>query len=130
MQYLTDTVALVRHLRQHRRLGRKARQILQEADAGQHTIFISGITLMEILYLSEAQRITINLVDVITLMASSQNYVLVPIDADVVLAAATVDDIPELHDRILVGAAKYLQVPVLTSDQVIAQSGHVRTIWA
>jgi hypothetical protein len=31
-----------------------------------------------------------------------ENYTLVSIDADVVLTAATVDDVPELHDRIFI----------------------------
>jgi hypothetical protein len=45
-----------------------------------------------------------------TLISNSPNYTLVPIDADVVLATATVDDVPELHDRILVGTAKHLNL--------------------
>jgi PIN domain nuclease of toxin-antitoxin system len=61
MYYLADTVALVWHLRGHRRLGRHARRILREADQGHHTIAISGVTLMEILYLSEGQRVSISL---------------------------------------------------------------------
>ena len=129
MYYLADTVALVRHLRKHQSLGKQARQILQEADAGKHTIFISAISLMEILYLAQAKKITVNLAEVITLISDNSNYTLIPIDTDVVLAAATVDDVPELHDRILVGTAKHLQVPILTSDQIITQSNHVQTIW-
>lgn len=129
MRYLADTVALVRHLCMLPRLGQLARQILQEADTGKHTIFVSAITLMEVLYLAQARRITVNLTEVITLISNSQNYTLVPIDADIVLAAATIDDVPELHDRILVGTAKHLQIPILTSDDIITQSSHVRTIW-
>ncbi|MCK5524016.1 MAG: PIN domain-containing protein [Thiomargarita sp.] len=129
MVYLADSVALIRHLRKHRRLGQQARKILQEADAGEHTIFISAISLMEILYLAQAKKITVDLAEVITLISNSPNYTLVPIDTDVVLAAATVDDVPELHDRILVGTAKHLQVPILTSDQIITQSSHVQTVW-
>ena len=116
-------------MRQHRRLGQQARKILQEADAGEHTIFVSAISLMEILYLAQAKKITVDLAEVMTLISNSPNYTLVPIDADVVLATASVDDVPELHDRIIVGTAKHLQVPLLTSDQAISQSNHVQTIW-
>ncbi|MDM8563929.1 hypothetical protein QUF54_11305 [Candidatus Marithioploca araucensis] len=84
---------------------------------------------MEILYLAQAKKITVDLAEVITLISNSPNYTLVPIDTDVVLAAATVDDVPELHDRILVGTAKHLQVPILTSDKIITQSSHVQTVW-
>jgi len=128
MDYLADTVAIVRHLR-HKRLGRQAARIFREADAGQHTIAISSITLMEILYLSEAKRIDVRLPEVINLTLASTNYAIVPIDADIVLTTATIDDVPELHDRVLVATANRLGVPLLTSDHVIAGSKHVQVIW-
>lgn len=129
MPYLADTVALVRHLSKHPNLGQQARRILQQADRGEDTIFISAISLMEILYLSQAKRITINLLEMTTFITNSTNYILAPVDAHMVLSAATIDDVPELHDRILVGTAKYLRVPILTCDHVIVQSRHVQTIW-
>jgi predicted nucleic acid-binding protein len=55
MYYLVDTMAFVWYLRGRQR--RQARKILREADRGHHTIAISGVTLMEILYLSERRRI-------------------------------------------------------------------------
>lgn len=54
---------------------------------------------------------------------------IVPVDAEVVEAALPVEDVPELHDRIIVGTARLLDVPILTGDQVIARSKHVTTIW-
>ena len=54
MDYLVDTVALVRHLRGGRKIGTLARKILKEADAGQYIIAISAVTLMEILYLKNS----------------------------------------------------------------------------
>ncbi len=59
MEYLADTVAIVRHLRRHTALGRQARQTLTEADQGQHHVFVSAVTLMEVLYLAEARRIDV-----------------------------------------------------------------------
>jgi len=105
MYYLADTMALVRHLRGGRGLGRQARKILREADQGHHTIAISGITLMEILYLSEHRRIPIILESIGDLLAHSINYVVVPLGFEVVRAAAGIDDVPELHDRLIAGTA-------------------------
>lgn len=129
MEYLADTVAIVRHLRGHSALGPHAAGILQGADTGEHHIYLSAITLMEILYLSEAKRIDVPLVELIGLVSESANYEIVPVNTDVVLAAAEVDDVPELHDRIIVGTAKWLGVPLLTADEVISRSRHTRTIW-
>jgi len=127
MDYLVDTVALVRHLRGKGKIGNRARQILREADAGQHIIAISAVTLMEILYLKESRRIPIDLNDVRWLLTQSINYRIVPIDFDVVATTASVDDVPELHDRLIVATAKWLNIPILTSDSVIQASRHVQT---
>lgn len=129
MEYLADTVALVRHLQRHPALGRQAARILMEADLGGHHIFLSPITLLEVLYLAEAKRIDLALTELIQHISSSSNYGIVPVDAHVVLTATEVDDVPELHDRILVATAKTLNVPILTGDQVITRSRHVATIW-
>jgi predicted nucleic acid-binding protein len=129
MEYLADTVAIVRHLRRHPALGRQARQILAETDQGHHRVFVSAITLMEVLYLAEAKRIDVGLHDLVQVISASQNYSIIPVDAEVVEAALPVDDVPELHDRILVGTARHLGVPILTGDHILARSRHVTTIW-
>ena len=129
MEYLADTVAIVRHLRGHPALGPQAAQILRDADASKHHVYLSAITLMEVLYLSEAKRVDVRLDELIRHVSSSVNYEIVPVNAEVVLAAAEVDDVPELHDRIIVGTAKWLGAPILTGDGIISESRHVRTIW-
>lgn len=129
MGYLADTVALVRHLGGNKKLGRNAARILQEADQGVHHVYVSAITLMEILYLSEAQRINIALTDLLAHIRASDNYILAPVDDAVILTAQVVLDVPELHDRIIVATAVYLGVPILTSDMIISNSVHVNSIW-
>ncbi|MBI4331096.1 MAG: PIN domain-containing protein [Chloroflexi bacterium] len=129
MHYLADTMALVRHLRGGRGLGRQARKILRESDQGHHTIAISGVTLMEILYLFERKRIPVDLDTLGNLLAQSSNYGVVPVDFQVVKSAAAIDDVPELHDRLIAGTATWLGIPMLTSDPVMMASQHVQTIW-
>ena len=129
MNYLADTVAIVRHLGQRRKLGKTADQILTEADNGLHHIYISTITLMEVLYLAEANRIAISLSQLVSHISSSNNYSIVPVDEAVVLTAVAINDVPELHDRIIVATAKYLNAPLLTGDGVISKSTHVQTVW-
>jgi predicted nucleic acid-binding protein len=130
MNYLADTVALVRHLEKHPAIGRRARQIFQEADSGEHRIYISGMSLMEILYLADARKTTLDIHGVIDTIKRSNNYLIYPVNAPIVLAAAEIDDIRELHDRIIAGTAKHLRLSILTSDKILSQSKHVLTIWS
>jgi predicted nucleic acid-binding protein len=129
MLYVTDTVTLVRHLEKKRKLGRQAQRILNEADQGHHTVALSGVTLMEVLYLSERGRIAVGLGTLGNWLAQSRNYIVVPVDFDVIVATATIDDIPELHDRVIAGTAVWLGVAILTKDSDMVASRHVRTIW-
>jgi PIN domain nuclease of toxin-antitoxin system len=129
MYYLADTMTLVWYLRGRRRFGKQAREILRAADQGHHTIAISGVTLMEILYLSERRRIPIGLENLGDFLAQSTNYTVVPIGFEVVNAAADIDDVPELHDRLIAGTAAWLGVPILTNDPIMTNSQHVQTMW-
>lgn len=129
MEYLADTVAIVRHLRSHPALGAGASRILQETDAGLHRVYVSAITLMEVLYLSEARRIDLPLDELLSSISGARNYAVVPVDSDIVLAAVHIDDVPELHDRIIVATARFLDVPILTGDRVIAASQHAESVW-
>jgi predicted nucleic acid-binding protein len=45
------------------------------------------------------------------------------------LTAATIADVPELHDRMIAATGKYHQLPVITNDPVLAKSKHITTIW-
>ena len=129
MLYVTDTVALLGHLEKRRKLGKQVQKILDEADQGRHTIALSGITLMEVLYLSERGRIAVGLGTLGDWLAQSRNYIVVPVGFDVIVATATIDDIPELHDRVIAGTAAWLDVAILTKDADMVASRHVRTIW-
>lgn len=104
MQYLAHTVTLVRHLSKAGKLGKAAKRILDEADKGQHHIFISVISLVEILYLSEKHRIPVDLGKALDSINYSQNYSVVDLTPDIVKFAAA-SACKELHDRLILSTA-------------------------
>jgi len=81
------------------------------------------------LYLSERRRIPVDLTTLDNLLAHSSNYAVVAVGFDVVKSTAAIDDIPELHDRLIAGTATWLGVPILTNDPVMMPSQHVQTVW-
>ncbi|MGH7595936.1 MAG: type II toxin-antitoxin system VapC family toxin [bacterium] len=128
MQYLADTVTLVRHLSKTGKIGKAAKRILEDTDKGHHHIFISVIALVEILYLSERQRIPIKLGETLNSISYSQNYSVVNLTPEIVKVAAS-SACKELHDRLILSIAKYLGVSILTSDQAMKDLNEVPTIW-
>ena len=128
MQYLADTVAIIRHFANVGKIGKAAKLILQDADSGKSAIWISIISIVEILYLSERNKIPLDFEDVRRKLLPLDNFRIVDLDFDIVETAKTVQGL-ELHDRLIVSTSLSLNVPILTSDQIIKDSGQVDVIW-
>ncbi len=47
----------------------------------------------------------------------------------VIQSAAQITDIGELHDRLIAGTARLLDLDLITNDPVIQASAFVKTIW-
>lgn len=129
MQYLADTVAVIRHFASVGKIGKAAKSILQDADNGKNKILISIMSMVEILYLSERNRIPLNLGETRRKLLRLDNYDIVDLDLDIVETARTVKGL-ELHDRLIVSTALSLNVPILTSDQIITDSRQIDVIWS
>ncbi len=129
MQYLADTVAIIRHFANVGKIGKAAKSILQDADNGKNKILISIISMVEILYLSERNRIPLNLEKVKRKLLPLDNYQIIDLDIYILETAKTVHGL-ELHDRLIVSTALSLNVPILTSDQIISDSGQIDVIWS
>lgn len=128
MEYLADTVAIIRHFAKTGAIGKKAKQILKDADAGKNTIYISIISIVEIMYLAERNKIPINLEEVKKQLNESDNYQVVDLSLEIIDVAKPIQSL-ELHDRLIVATGKYLAIPVLTSDQSVSDSNLIDVIW-
>ena len=128
MEYLADTVAIIRHFAKTGVIGKKAKQILRDADAGKNTIYISVISIVEIMYLAERNKISISLEEVKKQLNESDNYQVVDLSLDVIEVAKMTQGL-ELHDRLIVATGKYLAIPILTSDLLISNSNLIDVIW-
>lgn len=128
MQYLLDTVVLVRHFAGSGKIGRKATSILDGLEKSDDQLLISVISLMEVMYLSEKNRIGINLGETLENIESSSKYTVVDLNADVLRVAETIA-FYELHDRLILATAKWLQVPVISCDREFSKTKSVEVIW-
>ncbi len=128
-KYVTDTTALIRHLASSNKQGNNANKIFEEADRGNCIVFIPAMVLMEILYLSEKNRISTTLPDITELTQKSTNYRVYPITGEVVHKAKEITDIPELHDRIIAATAVLLELDLISKNGTISDSAFLKTIW-
>ncbi len=129
MDYLADTVTVIRHFSGVGRIGKKARSILEGVEEGDHHLFLSTISLVEILYLSEKNRIRINLGETLDIINDSANYSIVDLTTEIVKSAEKIA-FPDIFERLIISTAKYFNAPILTSDRAIRTSGLVEAIWS
>jgi predicted nucleic acid-binding protein len=125
--FVTDTQALVKFMMGKKVINDLCHQAYQLADKGESTIIIPAIVLMEMLYLFEKNRIDVGLLQTEELF-KSRNYQFEPLSFDILKTATGIDDIPELHDRLIAATAKYLDLPLITNDPEIRASGYVTVL--
>ena len=125
---ITDTMAVVLRL-ERRRLPQQVRIIFEEAEKGNRNLYIPAMVLAEIGYLAERGRIDLTLQDVITYSATYTTIEVQAITEEIITRSFEIDDIPELHDRIIAGTALMRQLPLVTNDPVITDSQYVTVVW-
>ena len=129
MQYLLDTVTLVRHFTGKGKLGRQAAHILKEFEQNNDSLVVSVISLMEVMYLSEKHRIEIDLAGTLTLLRSSSKYIIVDLNPDILeIAEKIVFD--ELHDRLILATAAWLGIKIISSDNKFGAVAGIEVIWS
>ncbi len=99
------------------------------ADLGLDEIRIPAIVFAEIAYLSEKGRIELSLNDVFEHLHTYTSYSEQALTFPIVLESYKISDIPELHDRLIAGTAKFLKYPLITNDPIIQKSSFVTTLW-
>ncbi len=126
--YVTDTIALILRL-EKRKSSSIVKSIFEEAENENIEIIIPALVLAEIGYLSEKGRIETNLKEVITYTKEHRKILIEPISTEIILKAFIIDDIPELHDRIIAGTALFKGKELITNDHIILKTRFIRTVW-
>lgn len=112
-----------------RKMPVKASDKFELAEQGKAEILIPSIVFVELAYLSEKRRIDANLQDARKYLDKFLNINESPLNLKTIDIAFKIDDIPELHDRLIAALGKELELPIITNDPVIQKSKHVSTIW-
>jgi len=127
-EFVTDTMGLVLHL-EKRKFSQRSKTIFAEAESSKVLVYIPAIVIAEILYLSEKKRIGLTLQIVHQYLSRFSSFQEYPLNYAIVNTAAEITDIPELHDRLIAGTARYLNLSLITNDPVIEESKFLKTIW-
>ena len=126
--FVTDTMAIVLRL-EMRKMSSKIKLIFEEAENNKVRIFIPTMVLAEIGYLSERNRIDTSLQEVKKYCDKNSSINIEAITEEKLYKTFEIDDIPELHDRIIAGTAYSKKLQLITNDPIIKDSKFVSTLW-
>ncbi|HEX7048812.1 MAG TPA: PIN domain-containing protein [Longimicrobiales bacterium] len=129
---VADTHAVIWHATGRAdRLGRRARDLFERADAGDAAIYVPTFVLVELLEAARrgVLRFPGGAAAWVEGLTRSGAYFLADLTADVALRAHALYAIPERGDRLIAATAAVLGLPLITRDPAIARAAAVRRVW-
>ena len=129
---VADTHAALWHLFDDKRLSVAAGDFIDRAAAAGLRIVVSSISLAEIVYLIEKNRLPANAYTDLKAALDDPAHVLkeAPFTVEIVDAMRQVPrvDIPDMPDRIVAATAVYFGRPVISRDGCI-RAANLQTVW-
>ncbi|OGP73785.1 MAG: hypothetical protein A2V86_01415 [Deltaproteobacteria bacterium RBG_16_49_23] len=129
MNFVTDTHALLWWFIDSPKISPKTAEIFEKCESGDNIIFIPSIVLAEALSIFEKKRISFDFKKLFNQITDSRTFMIVPLDYPILHIMLDLRDVPELHDKIIVSTAKYLDAPLITKDKTIQALSLIRTVW-
>jgi PIN domain nuclease of toxin-antitoxin system len=130
--YVTDTHPLVFwSSNRRRRLGNRARRILQETEEGKHSIIVPIVVLEEINRLVERKivRLEMPFRRWAEELERSRNFQVQAYTLEILLESVALAAIRDPADRAIVATARQLRCPLITADELIRDGDWVDTVW-
>jgi len=127
-EYVFDTHAL-RAYAQGRRLGRSASRAVREIDAGRAAGWIPATVPVELALLRERGRSALGVAEVEATLARSPAVTLLRLDLAQAREFALLSALRDPFDRMIVAAARSVQLPVIIADWAITASRLVEVVW-
>ena len=129
MNCVTDTHALLWWFTNSPQLGSQAARIFQKCERGESVIFVPSIVIAEVLSIFDKKRVAFDFKKLFAKITKSENYVIISLDLAILEKMIDLKDVPELHDKIIISTAKYLNLPLITKDSVLQNLSHIKIFW-
>lgn len=127
-KYVTDTQAIVKYFEGKKVINDKIHTIFKMSEFGEALIIVPAPVIFEIGILNQKGRTPVSLKTLEYVFSVTDCLIEKSLDFNIIKTAFDINDIPELHDRLIAGAARYLNIPLLTNDPLMIQSQFVKTL--
>ena len=130
--YCTDTHALIYFANQnYRQLSSRVRDVFEQAENGQALILIPAPSLWEISILEKLGQIKFSkdYDEWVRDLFQNPCFDCVPLTAEIIAEARNYNFNKDIFDAAIVATAKLKDVPLITKDVAITESGLVEIFW-
>jgi PIN domain nuclease of toxin-antitoxin system len=124
-----DTHTLVWYIDEasNRKLTEKAIQMIDDAEKNS-VIYVSTISLMEVIDLSEKGRISISFRKVLSAIDTNEAYKVISVSSELIRTAIPLQGL-EIHDRLIVATALMTKSILVSKDREIRATG-LNVVWS
>lgn len=127
-----DTQTLIWLLSEPEKLSPIASEAIEQTGETQSKLYISAITIVEIVYLVEKGRIPREALELLLEAVDdpATGLVVDTVDLNAALAVREIprNDVPDMPDRLIAASALHHDIPLITKDEKIRRSP-VQTLW-
>ncbi len=127
MDHVTDTHSIVWYFTDDPRLSRHALEVFEKT-IREEVIIIPIVVLAEIMYISNKGKITLTFDETLQKINSYENFIVAPLDLEILKVAEKIKLNLEMHDKLIVATTLYYNASLITRDPLITKSGACTTI--
>ena len=130
--YVTDTHPLVWYTTEtYRKLSPKALRAFQRASRGEVLIWVPAMVIWEAGLLQRIRRVRLkpSFRDWAEALVTQRGFALAPMDLDTVQSSLEFEPNSDLFDVSIVATARQKELPLITKDGAITESGAVEIFW-
>lgn len=128
-----DTHTVIWYLKQSSQLSQAARVAIENALSDGEPVFVSAVSLAEMVYLLEKRRIELSVWQELIRRMRRPNAGLVasPLTMEIaeLMSQVPYAAVPDLPDRIIAATALQLGLPLVTRDQGLRSVSQLTTVW-